>query len=92
MKLLGVVILSGVVLASAYGASYTQHEHRRYFSQWQDLIEERDTLNLQWGQLQLERGALSTHNLVEQKVTEGLDMRMPKMDEIIFVAAVEPDE
>ena len=90
MKAVLIMLLAIVALGSAYAATYTQHEHRRYFAQWQELIQTRDELNTEWGRLQLERGVLTSHSIVEQKAVDVMRMRMPEIKDVVFVAQTEP--
>lgn len=56
MKLLLALLLAGVI-ASGIGVVYARHQSRALFVQLQSLLSERDALNIEWGQLQLESRA-----------------------------------
>ena len=53
-------------LASAAGAIYAKHVPRELFVELEQLNTRRDNLEIEWGQLQLEQSAWSTHAFVEQ--------------------------
>ncbi len=78
--------LLAALVASAYGVATTQHEHRRHFALWQKANERTDALNVEWGQLQIEIGALSTHNVIERQASQRFGMRFPAEHQIVYVA------
>jgi cell division protein FtsL len=65
------------VLASAGGAIYTRHRSRELFVELEQLHRQRDALEIEWGQLQLEQSAWSTHAFVERVATTRLQMAAP---------------
>ena len=64
-------------LGSAAGAIYSKHRARELFVQLEKLNRERDRLEIEWGQLQLEQSAWSTHAFVERVATSRLKMVTP---------------
>lgn len=84
MKLLLLVLVAGVIL-SGIGVVYSRHQSRTLFVQLQALLSERDALNIEWGQLQLEQSTLATHSRIEHLATEKLDMRIPERDDVMLV-------
>ena len=77
-------LLLGLVLASAIAAVYAKHENRKLFTELQTLNAERDRLAVEWGQLQIERSAWSTHARVEQLAREKMSMRDPEPGQILM--------
>jgi cell division protein FtsL len=73
-------------LGSAAGAIYCKHRAREMFVELEKLNAHRDNLEIEWGQLQLEQSAWSTHAFVEQVATQKLHMAMPPPKEIEIVA------
>lgn len=69
-------------LASAAGAIYAKHRARELFVQLEKLNQKRDNLEIEWGQLQLEQSAWSTHSFVENVATTRLKMAAPPPKEI----------
>jgi cell division protein FtsL len=64
-------------LASAAGAIYCKHQSRALFIQLEALNSRRDQLQIEWGQLQLEQSAWSTHAFVERVAHSRLNMSIP---------------
>jgi len=74
------------VLASAAGAIYCEHRSRELFIQLEALNGRRDNLQIEWGQLQLEQSAWSSHAFVERVASTRLHMAMPAPQSIVVVA------
>lgn len=74
------------VLASAAGAIYCEHRARELFIQLEALNARRDDLQIEWGQLQLEQSAWSSHAFVERVASTRLHMAMPAPQSIVVVA------
>jgi cell division protein FtsL len=66
-----------LTLASATGAVYCKHRARTMFIELERLAAERDRLEIEWGQLQLEQSAWSTHAFVERVAGTKLRMSIP---------------
>jgi cell division protein FtsL len=73
-------------LGSAAGAVWCKHRSREMFMQLQQLSEQRDNLDVEWGQLQLEQSAWSQHAFVENVASNRLHMATPPAQEIKIVA------
>ena len=73
---------------SAAGAVYCKFRARQLFIQLEQLSTQRDNLDIQWGQLQLEQSAWSTHALVESVAGKKLHMTMPPPKDIVIVHAL----
>jgi len=74
------------VLASAIAVVRARHEARTLFVQLERLSAERDRLNIEWSQLQLEQSAWSNHGFVERVASDKLRMTLPTPDEVRIVA------
>src|SRR5688572_30802598 len=87
-KILAIVLASLWVaaLASAAGAIYSKHRARELFVTLERLNRERDTLEVEWGQLQLEQSAWSTHAFVERVASTKLRMASPPAKEIELIS------
>lgn len=87
-KVLGVVVavLWVAALGSAAAAIYCKHHAREMFVELEQLNARRDNLEIEWGQLQLEQSAWSTHAFVERVASTKLHMAMPPPKEIEIVA------
>jgi cell division protein FtsL len=73
------------VLLSAFAVIDARHENRVLFAQLQQLRQQRDALNVEWGQLLLEQSTWSTHARIEQMATQKLDMETPEHVEIVVI-------
>ena len=73
-------------LGSAAGAVYCKHRARQMFVELEALNARRDNLEIEWGQLQLEQSAWSTHAFVERVASAKLHMAMPPPKEIEIIA------
>jgi cell division protein FtsL len=77
-----VVGLWVAALGSAAGAIYCKHRERELFVELERLNARRDNLEIEWGQLQLEQSAWSTHAFVERVANTKLNMAMPPPKQI----------
>jgi cell division protein FtsL len=87
-KILSLIVLGLwlAVLGSAAGAVYSKHRARELFVELERLNHRRDNLEIEWGQLQLEQSAWSTHAFVENVASAKLHMAMPPPREIEIVS------
>ena len=83
---IAVPILWVAALGSAAGAIYCKHRAREMFVQLEQLNARRDNLEIEWGQLQLEQSAWSTHAFVERVASTKLHMAMPPPKQIEIIA------
>ncbi len=86
LLLAATVVLWCAVLASAAGAVYSKQRARELFVELERLNSKRDALEIEWGQLQLEQSAWSTHAFVESVANRKLHMAMPPPREIEIVS------
>lgn len=86
MILFAVPILWLAALGSAGGAIYCKYRARALFVELEQLNARRDNLEIEWGQLQLEQSAWSTHAFVERVASAKLHMSMPPPKEIEIVS------
>ena len=80
-----VLVLTLVVMMSAVAVVQAKHESRKRFAQLQALEKERDQMNVQWGQLQLEQGTWATHSRVERIARTRLNMRVPDSESTVII-------
>jgi cell division protein FtsL len=86
MLAIAVPVLWFAALASAAGAIYSKHRARESFVELERLNSRRDNLEIEWGQLQLEQSAWSTHAFVERVASTRLKMAMPPPQEIEVIS------
>ena len=80
-----VVVFAVVCVISAIALVYTKHESRKLFVELESLTHERDELNIEWGQLQIEQSTWATHSRIEQVATEDLSLVRPTSAEIYVI-------
>jgi cell division protein FtsL len=81
----GIFILLLAVIASSVGVVYAKHQGRKLFIELQSLAAERDRMDVEWGQLQLEQGTLSTHGQIERAARERLGMVIPAAGSLVMI-------
>jgi cell division protein FtsL len=86
LLLIAVPVLWAAALASAAGAIWCKHRSREMFVELESLNARRDNLEIEWGQLQLEQSAWSTHAFVERVASTKLRMATPPPKEIEIVS------
>ena len=80
-----VAVLWVLVLGSALGVIYGKQEARNRFSELQKLMNRRDDLDIEWGQLQIEQSTQATHGRVEQVAHDELGMITPQATDLRIV-------
>jgi cell division protein FtsL len=80
-----VVVFAVVCVMSAIAVIYTKHESRKLFVQLEALTHQRDELNIEWGQLQIEQSTWATHARIEQVATDDLALVRPTSAEIFVI-------
>jgi cell division protein FtsL len=73
-------------LGSAAAAIWCKHRARELFVELEALNARRDNLEIEWGQLQLEQSAWSTHAFVERVASTRLQMALPPPKEIEIIS------
>lgn len=78
-------LLALAAFATAVACVWAVHANRVSFARLQALEAERDEMNVEWGRLQIEQAAWSTHARIERVARERLRMRLPEPDEVVIV-------
>jgi cell division protein FtsL len=86
LLLIAVPVLWVAALGSAAGAIWCKHRAREIFVELESLNARRDNLEIEWGQLQLEQSAWSTHAFVERVASTKLRMATPPPKEIEIIS------
>ena len=73
------------VVVSALTLVWARHESRRQFVELRGMESQRDALDIEWGQLQLEQSTWATHGRIERIAREQLAMRTPAAAEVVIV-------
>jgi len=79
------MIFAVVCMISAIGLVYVKHESRNLFIELERLTTERDELNIEWGQLQIEQSTWAAHARIERVALEELALVHPKSTEIYLI-------
>lgn len=80
-----VVAFALVCVMSAIALIYTKHESRKLFVELETLTQERDQLNIEWGQLQIEQSTWATHARIEQVAKDDLSLVRPEATDIYVI-------
>jgi len=83
--LLLVIVFAAVCVISSLALIYTKHESRKLFVELEQLTTERDELNIEWGQLQIEQSTWATHARIEQVALDELSLVRPQSTEIYVI-------
>lgn len=79
------IVFAVICVMSALALVYTKHESRKLFIELEQLTAERDELNIEWGQLQIEQSTWATHARIEKVAAEQLSLARPKATEIYVI-------
>jgi cell division protein FtsL len=77
--------LSLLVFISAIAVVLARHQSRKLFAELQGLEQQRDAMNEEWSQLQLEQAALGTHSRIEDFARHKLGMTVPPAEAIMVI-------
>ena len=80
-----VIVFAVVCVVSALALIKTKHEARKLFVELETLTDERDELNIEWGQLQIEQSTWATHARIEQVAKDELALVRPEATEIYVI-------
>lgn len=78
-------VFAVVCVTTAIALVYTKHDSRKLFIELEGLTHERDELNIEWGQLQIEQSTWATHARIEQVATDDLALVRPDATDIIII-------
>lgn len=83
VKAMVLLVLVSSIVVSALVVIYTAYQYRLNFNHQQQLVQQWDELQVEWGQLLLEQGALAANSRVENLATKKLAMQIPARIEVI---------
>lgn len=78
-------VLLFVIVGASIVVAYTVHKSRGYLAELQVLQNERDRLEIEWGQLLLEQQTWGAYGRVGKVATDELGMRPPAPQDVIMV-------
>ncbi|MEO1202235.1 MAG: cell division protein FtsL [Pseudomonadota bacterium] len=79
------LVFAFVCTVSAMALVYTKHESRRLFIELEALTQERDELDIEWGQLQIEQSTWARHARIENLAQQRLGLERPDAVKIYVV-------
>jgi cell division protein FtsL len=79
------IVLLALVVVSSMGVVYSKHQGRKLFVELQALGEARDSMDIEWGQLQLEQSTLTMQGKIESAARERLGMVTLTTDRMVIV-------
>lgn len=82
---LAFALLLTLVLVSALAVVHARHNSRVVFSSLQAEKAVRDNWEVQYGQLQLEKGAWATHGRIERMARSELKMNIPSQQSVVLI-------
>ena len=74
-----------LVCSSALGVVYAANESRHLLNDLQVLVNRRNALQVEWGQLLLEQSSLVSQGRVEDIAIAELGMKIPTMENVVMV-------
>ncbi len=80
-----IFVFALVCVLSAMALVYTKHESRKLFVELEQLTHERDDLNIEWGQLQIEQSTWAQHARIEQVARDDLALVRPAATEVFVI-------
>lgn len=75
------VLLYLCVLVSALAVILSAHLNRQMAINYEQLMQQKDQLDIEWRHLVLEQTALTEHNRIDQAVAQKLAMRRPSPEQ-----------
>lgn len=80
-----VFVFAVVCVLTSIALVYTKHESRKLFVELEGHTHERDDLNIEWGQLQIEQSTWATHARIERVATDDLSLVRPESTDIYVI-------
>ncbi len=79
------ILLFFSVIGSALAVVVSAHKNRQLMIAQEQLIQEKDELDVEWRHLIIEQNALTEHNRIERSVHEKLGMRRPSREDEVLL-------
>lgn len=79
------LVLFFSTIASAVAVIVSTHENRQLVMAQEQLVKEKDALDIEWRHLIIEQSSLTEHNRIERAMQEKLGMKRPtREDEVLL--------
>lgn len=82
---IAIYVLLLLVVFSAFSVVYFTHLNRQSTSQLEDLLTERDVLDVEWRNLLLEQNSLAEHSAIESEAERKLQMVKPTAENEVII-------
>ena len=79
------LVLFGCILASAFAVIYVAHTNRLLTIERDELLSQRDQIDIEWRHLQIEQTTLTEHSRVERIASQRLGMVRPEGKQEVLV-------
>lgn len=79
------VLLLAAVLGSGLAVVHTSYQYRTLFNELQELRQNANALEVEWGQLLIEHSTFGLDGRIERKASEELNMKIPEWSGTIMV-------
>jgi|TARA_R110002126_G_scaffold78132_6_gene194707 cell division protein FtsL len=80
-----VLLLILLIVINGVAVVYTSHVTRKLITQWDQLLQEQDRLDIEWRNLLLEEQSQSEHSRVTRIATKELNMSRPLPKEEVII-------
>ena len=80
-----VLLLILLIVINGVAVVYTSHVTRKLITQWDQLLQEQDRLDIEWRNLLLEEQSQSEHSRVTRMATKELNMSRPLPKEEVII-------
>ena len=78
--------MSLALTGSAIAVVHTKYATRKLFVELEHLRAQRDSVDVEWGQLRLEQSTWSTHGRIHRIALEQLNMRAPTPEDTVVIS------
>ena len=79
------LVLFFCALISSVAVIVSTHENRQLVMAQEQLVKEKDALDIQWRHLIIEQSSLTEHNRIERAMQEKLGMKRPTRDDEVLL-------
>ena len=79
------VMLGALVMVSALAVVYAKYQSRVLFAELQNFKQAKDSMDVEWGQLQLEQSTWAAHGRIESMARKRLGMVLPSSAQVVIV-------
>jgi cell division protein FtsL len=74
-----------MIIATSFGVISNSHKSRKLFIELQELLQQAQTYEVEWGQLLIEKSTLASYAGLENQAKDELKMSFPTRKQIVIV-------